>query len=98
MNELQEAITVLPSRIQDELNKGSTPEECATALSDYVIEVQSREKDLEDKIKTLEKAIDDARYEAYSAPDMNMNNYSSSDVAKLNDAMIEVFRILDNVI
>lgn len=52
---LKDDITVLPSNIQDELNAGSTCEECAEALSDYIIKLQADNKVLTAKVKELEK-------------------------------------------
>ncbi len=38
---LKDDITVLPSEVQEELNKGSTCEECAEALSDFVVKLEA---------------------------------------------------------
>ena len=34
---------------------------------------------------------------AHNSPELNMNNYSHEDVEKLNDAMIELFNLLDEL-
>ncbi len=54
---LKDDITVLPSNIQDELNTGSTCEECAEALSDYIIKLQADNTLLAEKVKELEKEL-----------------------------------------
>ncbi len=51
---LKDDITVLPSSTQDELNKGSTCEECAEALSDYIIKLEADNALLKDNVKELE--------------------------------------------
>ena len=52
---LKDDITVLPSSTQDELNKGSTCEECAEALSDYIIKLEADNALLKDKINQLKQ-------------------------------------------
>jgi len=54
---------------------------------------EDQEQDLSEKRAAIIKARD----LAYHAPELNMNNFNSDDVDKLNDAMIEVFSILDDL-
>ena len=43
------------------------------------------------------KKIEEARNIAFDSPELNMGNYNFEDVDKLNDAMIEVYEILDEL-
>lgn len=51
----------------------------------------------EQELSELRVMIIKGRDLAYHAPELNMNNFNSDDVDKLNDAMIEVFSILDEL-
>lgn len=49
------------------------------------------------EIDKFKEAIGDMWYVARHAPELNMNNYNSTDVEKLNDAMTEIFNALDEI-
>jgi len=51
--------------------------------------------ELRARVGELEAAINSARSMAYGAPELNMCNYDHEQVQQLNDAMCEVFTILD---
>ena len=43
----------------------------------------------------IQSRIEEARYIAYKSPELNMDNFVISDVEELNNAMHEVFQMLD---
>jgi len=45
----------------------------------------------------IKRKIKEARNIAYESPELNMSNFDIDDVEKLNDAMIQVFLILDEL-
>ena len=59
MSELRDAISVLPAEDLDRLSQGATAEECAEALSDYVVELEAQNTALRSKLEkiTMENAV-----------------------------------------
>ncbi len=55
-------------------------------------------RSLSDDIKELNNVIEKAFYMAYEAPELNMSNYNSDDVEKLNNAMIDVYDLLGKAV
>jgi len=53
--------------------------------------------DIASNIDEAKAKIKLARDIAYQSPELNMNNFHIDDVEKLNDAMVEVFNILDEL-
>ena len=48
-----------------------------------------------ERIKVLEKLIKETSEVAFNSPELNMCNYNHDDVKKLNNAMCDVFLMLD---
>jgi hypothetical protein len=66
MNELREAISILPEETLSRLYQGSTAEECAEALSDYAIEVEAERDALQEHLKFLRSLVSDGAKEGFN--------------------------------
>lgn len=66
----------------------------AVFYNDYDLDdVVSGLKELED----IKEKIKHARDIAYNSPELNLSNFNIDDVEKLNNAMIELFNIIDDL-
>lgn len=66
-----------------------------TGLNSYDIECIINDQD--QRLSEIKDKVDEIWSASYESPEMNMNNYSSEDVEKLDHAMNEVFGIADEL-
>ena len=78
-----DAMSVLPESTQHSIQENFTPEFLAEELSDYVVELQEVIK----KVKEI----------ANDAPEINLNNFESSQIEELNEAMMDVYTEGENI-
>ncbi|MCP4142236.1 MAG: hypothetical protein GY787_06455 [Alteromonadales bacterium] len=55
--QLRDAISILPAEDLDRLSQGATAEECAEALSDYAIKLESERNTYKANLDRIEKYI-----------------------------------------
>ena len=68
---------------------------CALA-DDLLCSEDEHMRGMLDKNKALQGELDKARIVISQAPELNMNNYNHDEVDKLNNAMIELYEILNH--